>query len=254
MNSIVIDHQACTCIDKSCGYDLLNPPTIERTVIKPKPRFGPELKKLQQSVVADLKTVFPQTAAILDSAAESIVPSPIVVVRSWIEQLVSEEVLRQKGEDMINEYRDIFPSDIPDTDKLPDDVLMKIKLRNNVKPMVARAYSCPKKYRDGWKTLIEQHLAAGRIRPSNSDYVSPTFIVLKADPNVLPRWVNNYRKLNANTVADNHPLPLVKDILWDCAGHEYYGKIDMTNSFFQTRMHPDSIEYTAVNTPFGLYE
>jgi hypothetical protein len=190
----------------------------------------------------------------LDSAAESIVPSPIVVVRSWIEQLVSEEVLRQKGEDMINEYRDIFPSDIPDTDKLPDDVLMKIKLCNNVKPMVARAYSCPKKYRDGWKTLIEQHLAAGRIRPSNSDYVSPTFIVLKADPNVLPRWVNNYRKLNANTVADNHPLPLVKDILWDCAGHEYYGKIDMTNSFFQTRMHPDSIEYTAVNTPFGLYE
>ena len=28
----------------------------------------------------------------------------------------------------------------------------------------------------------------------------------------------------------------------------------MTNSFFQTRMHPDDIPLTAVNTPWGLYE
>jgi Reverse transcriptase (RNA-dependent DNA polymerase)/RNase H-like domain found in reverse transcriptase len=71
---------------------------------------------------------------------------------------------------------------------------------------------------------------------------------------VLPRWVNDYRKLNLNTIADNHLLPLVKDILHNCAGHRLYGKIDMTNSFFQTRMHPDSIKFTTVNTPFGLYE
>jgi len=102
--------------------------------------------------------------------------------------------------------------------------------------------------------LIEQHLAAGRIRPSNSDYVLPAFIVPKSDPNVLPRWVNDYQKLNQNTVLDNHPLPLVNDILHDCANHSYYGKIDMTNSFFQMKMDPDSIKYTAVNTPFGLYK
>jgi len=28
----------------------------------------------------------------------------------------------------------------------------------------------------------------------------------------------------------------------------------MTNSFFQTRMHPDDVPLTAVNTPLGLYE
>ena len=28
----------------------------------------------------------------------------------------------------------------------------------------------------------------------------------------------------------------------------------MTNSFFQTRVHPDDIKFTAVMTPFGLYE
>ncbi len=28
----------------------------------------------------------------------------------------------------------------------------------------------------------------------------------------------------------------------------------MTDSFFHTKMHPDSIPLTAVSTPFGLYE
>ncbi|GBE84985.1 hypothetical protein SCP_0701690 [Sparassis crispa] len=28
----------------------------------------------------------------------------------------------------------------------------------------------------------------------------------------------------------------------------------MTNSFFQTHVHPDDVKYTAVTTPFGLYE
>ena len=30
--------------------------------------------------------------------------------------------------------------------------------------------------------------------------------------------------------------------------------MDMTNSFFQTRMHLDDVHLTAVNTPWGLYE
>jgi len=48
---------------------------------------------------------------------------------------------------------------------------------------------------------------------------------------------------------DNHPLPLVNNILHDCTSHQYYGKIDMTNSFFQTKMDPDSIKYTAIQHP-----
>ena len=85
----------------------------------------------------------------------------------------------------------MFPADIPDVCHLPEDVLMNIKLRDEIKPMVARAYSCPKKYREGWKTLIQQHLAAGHIRLSNSDYVSPAFIVPEADPTVLPMTTEN---------------------------------------------------------------
>jgi hypothetical protein len=113
---------------------------------------------------------------------------------------------------------------------------------------------CPRKYREAWRTLIEQHLEAGRIRPSCSAHASPAFIIPKADPTVLPRWVNDYRALNENTIADAHPLPRVDDILNDCAKGKIWGVIDMTNSFFQTKLHPDDIHLTAVSTPFGLYE
>ncbi|PSR72228.1 hypothetical protein PHLCEN_2v11903, partial [Hermanssonia centrifuga] len=115
-------------------------------------------------------------------------------------------------------------------------------------------YECPKKYREAWKTLLQQHLAAGQIRPSSSPHASPAFLIPKADRVVLPRWVNDYRKLNANTIPDVHPLPSIAEILSDCGKGQYFAKIDMTNSFFQTLVHPDDIPLTAVTTPFGLYE
>jgi hypothetical protein len=46
----------------------------------------------------------------------------------------------------------------------------------------------------------------------------------------------------------------VDDILADCARGKIWSKLDMTDSFFQTRVHPDNVHLTAVTTPFGLYE
>ena len=93
---------------------------------------------------------------------------------------------------------------------------------------------------------------AGWIRPSSSPCASPAFIVPKANPHVLPHWVNDYHQLNENTVTDSHPIPRINDILTDCTKGR--GTIDMTNSFFQTQMDPEHIHLTAVNTPLGLYE
>jgi hypothetical protein len=103
-------------------------------------------------------------------------------------------------------------------------------------------------------TLIKKHLDAGRIRPSNSPHASPAFLIPKADKTALPQWVDDFRKLNANTVHDVFPLPCVNDILADCAKGKIWSTIDFTDSFFQTHLHPDSIPYTAVSTPLGLYE
>lgn len=108
----------------------------------------------------------------------------------------------------------------------------RIMLKDASKTITTRTYSCPRKYHDAWKTLIQQHLDAGRIRPSSSQHASPAFIIPKADKTALPRWVNDYRQLNGNTIPDNYPLPRVDDILADCAK----GKICCFDTFWFVRM------------------
>ena len=146
MNGIVIDRESRTCIDKKTGQDLLNPPAIMRTVIKPSPVYGPDLKKLQNAVVAEIQDLFPNTHRNLDENTDKLRQCLIAVIRTRMEHLVSEEVLHWKDEQFKICFCELFPLDVPNVCNLPDDVLMNIKLKDVIKPMVARAYSCLKKY------------------------------------------------------------------------------------------------------------
>lgn len=55
-------------------------------------------------------------------------------------------------------------------------------------------------------------------------------------------------------VINNHPLPHIDNILANCTRGTIWATIDMTDSFFQTKMHLDDVYLTAVSTPFGLYK
>jgi hypothetical protein len=158
--------------------------------------------------------------------------------------------LLEKRENKLKaEYKIIFKP-IPYADELPNDVLAEIHIKDAEKTIKSHSYLSPCKYKEAWQILIQQQLDAGQIRPSSSLCTSPAFIVPKANPNVLPCWVNDFHQLNENTVTDSHPLPQIDDILNDCAKGKIWATIDMTNSFFQTRMHPDYVHLTAINIPF----
>lgn len=151
-------------------------------------------------------------------------------------------------------FADLFPANIPDTKNLPTDVYHRFVLKDPDLVIARRQYDCPKKYGEVWTALLDKHLAAGRLQASDSPYASPAFLIPKSDPAAMPRWVNDYRALNTNTVPDMHPLPKIVDILANCANGVIWAKLDMCDSFYQTHVHPDNIKYTAVTTPFGLYE
>ncbi|MGH7240309.1 MAG: RNase H-like domain-containing protein, partial [Candidatus Saccharimonadales bacterium] len=176
------------------------------------------------------------------------------------EEVEEEEILCKKTEEMMREFEDRFPVDLPGIGpappNLPKDGLdtARIRLKDPEQKIKTRTYSCPRRYLHSFQELIKQHLDAGRIRVSTAESASPAFIVPKSDPTVLPRMVIDYRQCNANTIKDRTPLPKVDDILELCGKAKYWGKIDMTNAFFQTRVHPDDVHLTAFTTPFGMYE
>jgi len=254
-NRIVVDHELRTCIVKETNYDLLQP--LRRDA--PPPRrvspSGPKLFWMKQDVVSELKTVLPELKNIVDNECEQVRGTDVLAaIQSRIDGICYQEQLKDLDAKYKSSFADRFPSDIPHNDTMPSDVLFRINLKDANKIVQQRSYDCPKKYRDAWKTLLDSHVESGRLRHSDSEWSSPSFIIPKPDPTVLPRWVNDFRKLNLNTIADNHPLPRIDEILKDCAKGKFFGKIDMTNAFFQTRVHPDDMKYLAIHTPWGKYE
>ena len=251
---IVIDPHSRTAKDKRTGYDLLNPKIPEREWAPERVVSPPTPPKTRQPTRTLENTSEPALAGYL-------LPAPIMAaVRERIETISFQERLAKKEIEMRQKNADRFPLRLPDTtSEVPDHIYHRIRLKDPNQIVKGRGYSAPKKYHDSWKKLLDEHLRAGRIRPSSSEHASPAFCVPKyrdgvPDLTVPPRWVNDYRELNANTIRDNFPLPRVDDILADCAKGKIFGKMDMTNSFFQTRVHPDDIHLTAVRTPWGLYE
>jgi hypothetical protein len=266
-NKIIVDAELRTAVAKDSQYDLLNPPTtVPKPVIlspfrkrKLESQFikdvNHKLKTTHQKVYMELNEFIKENPVRFDFQDFTMRPiNPIFAIKTRITQLSQGEILRTLDSKFKKKFAEQFPPDIPHTQDLPHDVYHNIETRPGQPISVGRSYSCPRKYRDSWKTLIDQHYAAGRIRPSNSPYASPSFIIPKADKTALPRWVNDYRKLNKVTVPDSYPLPRIDDILADCSKGKIWGKIDMTNSFFQTRVNPEHIKYTATLTPFGLWE
>ncbi|PLW37026.1 hypothetical protein PCASD_16356 [Puccinia coronata f. sp. avenae] len=174
---------------------------------------------------------------------------------------------------ILKEFEDLFPVDIPAVsseaevlsqskdatfpDKMQDaasKIRHRIVLTDPDAIINERQYPYPQKHLVAWRTLLDQHIEAGRIRRSTSQYASPSMIIPKKDPTALPRWVCDYRTLNKFTVKDRSPLPNVDELLRLVATGKIFSVLDQTNAFFQTRMREADIPLTAVKTPWGLHE
>ncbi|SGY55391.1 BQ5605_C006g04014 [Microbotryum silenes-dioicae] len=191
--------------------------------------------------------------------SESAVQASIQACLAHLEEQQAEESqLRALEVTFRKEFSDRFPADIPPVSQYESKVRHRIALKPGMKTPRQPTYGTPMRWRAAWRRLLDEHLAAGRLRPSSSEYSLPAFIIPKkgmdTDPSIMPRWVNDYRILNAATVPDRTPLPLPDEILAVAARARFWSKIDMTNSFFQTRMAEEDIPKTAVATPWGLFE
>ncbi|EZG42691.1 putative retroelement protein [Gregarina niphandrodes] len=68
------------------------------------------------------------------------------------------------------------------------------------------------------------------------------------------RICGNYVPLNAHLVGNSYPLPNIQDTLQRAAQGRYFAKIDLTKSFWQIPLAPESRPLTAFYGVRGLYE
>lgn len=102
------------------------------------------------------------------------------------------------------------------------------------------------------KKWIDESLAKGYIRPSNSPVASSCFFVGKKDGK--KRLVIDYRKINDITVKDQYPIPLTSDLIDRLRGKKWFTKLDLRWGYHLVRIAQGDEWKTAFKTRFGLFE
>ena len=96
-------------------------------------------------------------------------------------------------------------------------------------------------------------LDAGVVRLSNSPWCNAVVLVRKKDRSL--HFCIDFRRLNALTVKDSHPLPRICKTLESLARAAHYSTFDLNSGFWQVHMEEESKQYTAFTLgSMGLYE
>ena len=113
-----------------------------------------------------------------------------------------------------------------------------IDLKEIFKSRKERIYPLSKNEREEVQNFMKDQLRKGYIRPSKSLQMSPVFFVSKKDGS--KRMVIDYHSLNEQTVKNNYPLPLIKDLINNMGSKKVFTKMDLRWRFNNIRIKEEN--------------
>ncbi|KAF4455366.1 pol polyprotein [Fusarium austroafricanum] len=102
------------------------------------------------------------------------------------------------------------------------------------------------------RDYLETELAKGNIRISTSSAGFPVMFVPKKNGKL--RLIVDYRRLNALTIKDRTPLPLITELKDRLRGKQIFTALDLKGAYNLIRIKEGDEWKTAFRTKFGLYE
>jgi hypothetical protein len=161
-----------------------------------------------------------------------------------LEELIPKEYLEFK-QVFSKEYFDQLPP------RRPWDHAIELKPDSEL-PTRTRAYPLSPAEQKELDKFLQENLDSGRIRPSKSPIAAPVFFVKKKDGTL--RLVQDYRKLNAITVKNRYPLPLIEELVNKLSGARYFTKFDVRWGYNNVRLGEGDEWKAAFLTNRGLFE
>jgi len=150
------------------------------------------------------------------------------------------------------EFQSVFAKE--DFDILPEHRKWDhtIELIPGAEPKSSKVYLLSPLEQEELNAFLEENLCTGRIRPSKSPIAAPMFFIKKKDGSL--QLVQDYRALNAVTVKNRYPLPLISELVSQLRGAKYFTKLDVQWGFNNVHIKPRDEWKAAFRTNRGLFE
>jgi hypothetical protein len=127
-----------------------------------------------------------------------------------------------------------------------------IELIPGAKALSCKVYPLAPNEQSEMDAFIHENLSSGRICPSKSPMASPVFFIKKKDGTLC--LVQDYRALNALTIKNRYPLPLISELVNQLHGAKYFTKLDVRWGYNNVQMKEGDEWKAAFRTNCGLFE
>ena len=128
----------------------------------------------------------------------------------------------------------------------------EIHVKDGAAPRYQKARPMSERENNAVFKWLQEQLDTGKIRRSSSPCSSPILIVRK--PTGGLRICVDYRALNALTVKNKYPIPLVRETLSRIHGKKFFTKLDIVAAFNRIRIAEGHEWKTAFSTRYGQFE
>lgn len=119
-------------------------------------------------------------------------------------------------------------------------------------PFFIKPYPLPFNCRTEVLMEITKMLNFNIIRRSSSQYINPVRIVIKKDNSI--RLCLDARELNKRLKNDYESPPGLEELFPRCRNAKFLSSLDLTNSFWQIKLHEDSRKFTVFKIDNRVYE
>jgi hypothetical protein len=127
-----------------------------------------------------------------------------------------------------------------------------IELLPGVEPPHGRMYNLTVSETTHLKEWVDDMEQKKFISPSASPYAAPIFFVKKKDGSLRP--CVDYRRLNAITLRDRYPIPLISDLIRSLSTAKIFSLMDLRGAYNLLRIKKGDEPKTAFVCKFGQYE
>ena len=134
-------------------------------------------------------------------------------------------------------------------------VLVKL-IPGNSQPMICKARKIPLPVQDRVKEKLETMVRQGFLEPVQPGGVknASTVVWQRKKNGALSLCVDLKVHINGKVMDADNPIPDMETIFHNLHGASYFGKIDLSDAYYQIELYEDAKEIFTINTSQGLFK